>query len=373
MPSRPAQYPIAARTLAPQAAAAGPGALLACDVGGTKTSLALLEERGASLQIVRLETYRSREHASLDEIVAGFLAGRPPRLRAAGFGVAGPVIEGVARTTNLPWHVEARSLAAQLGLPAVSLLNDVEAHAWAVERLGQEDLATLQTGEPSAGNVAVIAAGTGLGLAALVRAGGATISLASEGGHADFAARTDIEDGLVLALRSRFGQASVERVVSGPGLVNVYGYLREMSGAPEPAWLAAALREGDAAAVIGRAAMAGQSPVCAASVDLFLEAYGAEAGRWVLQTMATGGVYLGGGIAAKLLGPASEASPAWRGRAAATFLRGFHGSSRLRPILEHVPVQLMLNTAAPLIGAAHHALRSAALGRAAASGEAEQT
>jgi glucokinase len=348
-------------------------AILACDVGGTKTSVALLVERGDALEIVLRETYRSREHGSLEEIVAAFVGPRSPRLLAAGFGVAGPVIGGRAAITNLPWRIEARALADQLDLPTVVLLNDVEAHAWAVERLGEAQVATLQAGNAASGNVAVVAAGTGLGLAALVRAGATTVSLASEGGHADFAPRTEVQDGLLRALRARFGQVSVERVVSGPGLVHVYEFLRDTGGGGEPAWLATALREGDAAAAIARAASDGRSATCAEAVMLFLEAYGAEAGNWALRTLATGGVYLGGGIAAKLLGLAVGATTAWLDRSRATFLKGFHGAGRLRPLLEVVPVRVMLDAEAPLIGAAHCAVRSAAAPVANVSGEVEQT
>jgi glucokinase len=272
--------------------------------------------------------------------------------------VAGPVIAGRAVTTNLPWRIDAGRidagrLAACLGLPSTVLLNDVEAHAWAVDRLAEVDLLTLQPGKTGDGNVAVIAAGTGLGFSALARSGGTSVSIASEGGHADFAPRSALEAELLAFLRSRHGHVSVERVLSGPGLVDVYEFLREAGGGQDPEWLGVALRDSDAPASIALAAMNRSSDTCARAVALFLEAYGAEAGNWALRTLATGGVYLGGGIAAKLLGPSSVAGEAWRGRARALLLKGFLEKGRLRPLLETVPVRVILDERAPLIGAAH--------------------
>jgi glucokinase len=337
--------------------------ILAGDVGGTKTNVALLQSNGAALEIVRFESYQSREHVSLDEIIDAFLGANATPIEAAGFGVAGPVIDGRAITTNLPWRIDARRLADRFGLPAAALLNDVEAHAWAVDRLTSADLLTLQSGSLHVGNVAVVAAGTGFGVAALLRSAGTAVSLASEGGHADFAARSAIEADLLGFLRSRFGHVSVERVLSGPGIVHLYEFLRESGGAAEPGWLSAELASGDAPAAISRAAASGRSETCAHALDLFLELYGAEAGNWALRTMSTGGVYLGGGIAAKLLGASSGASHAWRQRAIDLFLKGFVQKGRFRPMLEAMPVRVIVNENAPLIGAAHCAMTTRAAQR----------
>lgn len=334
--------------------------ILAGDVGGTKTNVALLESNGDALEIVRFETYQSREHASLYEIVDAFFGAGETPLEAAGFGVAGPVIGGRATTTNLPWHVDAGQLADRFGLPTAALINDVEAHAWAVDRLTEADLLTIQPGSSWAGNVAIVAAGTGFGVSALIRSAGTAVSLASEGGHADFAARSAIEADLLGYLRSRFGHVSVERVLSGPGLLHLYEFLREAEGAGEPEWLGAELAGGDAPAAISRAAVSGRNETSARALDLFLELYGAEAGNWALRTMATGGVYLGGGIAAKLLGPSGGASDAWRKRASELFLKGFLAKGRFRPMLEAMPVQVIVNENAPLIGAAHCAMTTRA-------------
>jgi len=326
--------------------------ILACDVGGTKTNVALLESRGGALEIVRLETFQSREHDSLEEILAAFIGSGTLPLEAAGFGVAGPVIGGRAIITNLPWQIEALQLADRFRLPTVALLNDVEALAWAVDSLPDAEILTLQPGLSVVGNVAVVAAGTGLGVSALVRSAGITVSLASEGGHADFAARSNLEVDLLTFLRSRHGHVSVERVLSGPGLVSIHEFLRGSEGGDEPEWLVSGLRSGHPAAAIVRAAMNGSSQACARAVDLFLGIYGAEAGNWALRTLATGGVFLGGGIAAKLLVASSGASEAWRRRAIDLFLLGFLEKGRFRPMLERVPVRVILNDSAPLIGAA---------------------
>ncbi len=208
--------------------------ILACDIGGTKTNLALLEEKQGVLEFVRFATYPSRDHDSLDGIIEHFLSGGASRLQAAGFGVAGPVVGGQVHTTNLPWLIDGRSLARRLGLASVVLLNDVEAHAWAVERLAAVDLAPLQEGSGTRGNAAVIAAGTGLGFSALIRGPAGAMALASEGGHADFAPAEEIEMELLRHLQARFGHVSVERVLSGPGLLSLYSFLRDREGGDEP-------------------------------------------------------------------------------------------------------------------------------------------
>jgi glucokinase len=230
--------------------------ILAGDVGGTKSDLALFAEKDGALELVELKTYRSLDHASLDDIVADFASGRADRLTAAVLGVAGPAVDGHVRTINLPWEVDAAQLASHLGLGKVELLHDIETQAWSVERLAAGDLLTLQEGTPATGNVAVIAAGNGLGYSALVRAPGGTVSLGSEGGHADFAPRSELECELLNELRSRFEHVTMERVLSRPGLLNVYLFLRDSGRGEQPLWLteALALQQGDASAVIAPAA-----------------------------------------------------------------------------------------------------------------------
>jgi glucokinase len=325
--------------------------ILAGDIGGTNTRLA----RGAPdatgrLRLEDAASYASREHAGLEEIVLSFRREHPGPIAAASFGVAGPVRDGVVRTTNLPWVIEASRVAALLGLPAVGLLNDLEANAWGLPALGPEDLLILAPGSPGAGgNSAIIAAGTGLGEAGLFWDGRRHHPFATEGGHADFAPRDETEDGLLRWLRARFGRVSWERVVSGPGLVNIYTYLREAGRHPGDAGLEEAMRSGDPAAAISRAATGGQSPLASAALDLFVSAYGAEAGNLALVSMATGGLYVGGGIAPRI------AAHLANGR----FMARFTDKGRMRPLMESIPVQVVLNDRTALLGAARHAAERA--------------
>lgn len=319
--------------------------ILAGDVGGTKTNLGLFEA-GPPRRLVRLETFSSRAFETFEQMLAAFLPAGGPPITAAAFGIAGPIHNGVADPTNLAWIVDGARLARRLGLATVALLNDLEASAWALDALGAEDAAVLLVGAPGAsGNQAIIAAGTGLGEAVLLREGGRSLPLASEAGHADFAPRTDLEIELLRYLRRRFGRVSWERVLSGPGLLNIYEFLRDTGGGEEPFWLAEALRDGDPAAVISNAALEGRSEVCARALDLFAGAYGAEAGNLMLRALATGGVFLGGGIAPKIL-------PWLRG---GSFRQGFLEKGRLSTLVENTPVKVILDDKAALIGAARRA------------------
>jgi glucokinase len=319
--------------------------ILAGDVGGTKTNLGLFEA-GPPLRLVRLETLSSRAFGTFEEMLAAFLPEGGARVAAAAFGIAGPVRGGVADLTNLAWIVDGERLAKRLGLRSVALLNDLEATAWALETLGPDDVAELLPGAAGAsGNQAIIAAGTGLGEATLLREGGRPRPVASEAGHADFAPHTDLEIDLLRWLRARFGRASWERVLSGPGLVNVYEFLRDTGGGEEPSWLGEALATADPAAVIARAALEGRSEVCARALDVFAGAYGAEAGNLALRSLATGGVFLGGGIAPKILA-------ALRGE---PFRRGFLEKGRLSAVVEATPVKVIVDEKAALVGAARRA------------------
>lgn len=316
--------------------------ILAGDVGGTKTNLGLFAP-GTPPRLVRLETLSSRVFATFEEMLTAFLQDRGARVAAAAFGIAGPVRNGVADPTNLAWIVDAERLARRLGIRAVALLNDLEATAWGLEALGPDDVAVLLPGAPGAsGNQAIIAAGTGLGEATLLREGGRPRPVASEAGHADFAPHTDLEIDLLRWLRARYGRASWERVLSGPGLVDVYGFLRDTGGGAEPSWLTEALATADPAAAITRAALEGRSETCARALDVFAGAYGAEAGNLALRSLATGGVFLGGGIAPKILA-------ALRGE---PFRRGFLEKGRLSTIVEATPVKVILDEKAALVGAA---------------------
>jgi glucokinase len=318
-----------------------PDLLLAGDIGGTKTNLGLFEA-GPPLVLARGATYPSRQQSGLGEMVVAFLGKDRGHVAAAAFGVAGPVRNNAAVLPNLPWSVDGGEVARAIGIPSVTILNDVAATAWAVDQLGEKELATLQRGQRSEhGARAVIAAGTGLGEAVFI-SGRWSAALPSEGGHADFAPRTDLEIALLVHLRAQFGRVSWERVVSGRGLVNVFRFLVETGRAHEPAGVAERLGAGDPAAAISRAALAGESPACEAAMDVFASAYGAEAGNLALRAVATGGVYLGGGIAPKIL--------PWLERGG--FLGAFRAKGRLSPFLMDVPVHVILNDRAALLGAA---------------------
>jgi glucokinase len=325
--------------------------ILAGDIGGTNTRLArAAPDAEQRLRLQDVAGYASREHSGLEEIVDRYRREHPGPIAAASFGVAGPVRDGVVRTTNLPWVIEASRVAALLGLPAVGLLNDLEANAWGLATLGPQDFQILGQGSPGAsGNSAIIAAGTGLGEAGLFWDGRRHHPFATEGGHADFAPCDETEDGLLRWLRARFGRVSWERVVSGPGLVNIYTYLREQGRHPEDAGLAETMRTGDPAAAISHAAADGRSPLASAALDLFVSAYGGEAGNLALVTKATGGLFVGGGIAPRIAARLAD------GR----FMARFTDKGRMRPLMESIPVRVVLNDRTALLGAARHASEGA--------------
>jgi len=325
--------------------------ILAGDVGGTKTVLALFERGSAGLVKRREAVFASREHDSLEEILRRFLAeGAGDGIPAACLGVAGPVVAGRATTTNLPWQLCEEELARASGIPRVRLLNDLEAMAHGLLVLSEGERAILNRGTRGdrRATIGVIAAGTGLGQAMLYWDGERHRAVASEGGHGSFAPRDEEEDGLLRFLRREFGgHVSCERVLSGPGLHNVYRFLREKSGEPEPGWLALRLAQEDPSAVVGEVGTAGSDPVCAQAVLRFASIYGSEAGNLALRQLALGGVMLGGGIAPKLL-PALQ-----RGG----FLRAFTDKGRMAPLLAGIEVSVALDPRAPLRGAAEVAAR----------------
>ena len=316
--------------------------ILAGDVGGTKTLLGLFDP-GPPLRPVHVAAFQSARFDSLGAIVEVFRASAPGRVVAAALGVAGPIRGTTAVLPNLPWSVDAVELAALLGIPALALLNDLEASAWALELLADDQLATLLPGDGgAAGNQAVISAGTGLGEAVLLRAGERRTALATEAGHADLAPRTDLELDLLRWLRERHGRVSWERVLSGPGLANVHAFLTATARGDEPDHVTEEIRAGDAPALISAAALQGTSARCALALDLFAGVYGAEAGNLVLRALATGGVFLGGGIAPKIL-PWLRRPP---------FRQAFLDKGRLSPLLAATPVRVILDERATLLGAA---------------------
>jgi glucokinase len=339
--------------------------ILAGDIGGTKTMLAVFSAspaagRGADRRALGferdsgvVETYDSRDFAHFDEILRDFCARHRPQLRAACIGVAGPVRKNRCSATHLPWTIDGAELARSLGLGGCALLNDLAAVGYGIDVLREDEIEELQAGAPGAsGNRAVIAAGTGLGEAGLFWDGAAHRPFATEGGHADFAPQDELEIGLLRFLQQEREPVSWERVVSGPGLVSIFRFLLDLQpagaraeGAPGLAGMAEAMTSAEPAAWISRRARSGDCALSARALDLFVKLYGAEAGNLALKTMATGGVYIGGGIAAKNL-------PWMR---SGSFVEAFCSKDRMRPLLEAMPVRLILNDQAALLGAARHA------------------
>jgi len=317
--------------------------ILAGDIGGTKTRLAVFDVEGGRLDTLSEASYPSGEYASFDAIVRDFLDGTAADCRQACFGVAGPVQHGRVETTNLPWVIDAQRMVTGFGFNTVSLMNDLQANAWGIDALGDDDFCLLRAGQAeAAGNASIIAAGTGLGEAGLYWDGQRHWPFASEGGHADFSPHSDLEIALLEYLRQRFGHASWERVVSGPGLVNLHDFLRAHRGVAVPSWLNDEMAAGDAAAAISRAALDERDAICADALDLFVHLYGVEAGNHALKMMATGGIYIGGGIAPRILdklkGP--------------LFMEGLLSKGRMRPLVEGMPVRVILNDRAALYGPA---------------------
>jgi glucokinase len=328
--------------------------ILAGDIGGTKTNIGLFEVVDGVPQLSRSATFHSAEYPGLAPIVTAFLAvGPPAAVRAACFGIAGPVIDNRVTTPNLSWQIDGAQVAAEAGLPAVLLINDLVATAEGIPLLAESDTAVLHAGVPEPpgheGNQALLAAGTGLGMALLPRlpgGNGAWVPVPSEGGHADFAARNEDEIGLLRYLRERYGRVSIERVLSGPGLFNIYTYLRDIRHAPESAEVREAIAHGDdPARVIGEHGLSEGCALCAKALEMLTAVYGAVAGNLALTGTATNGVWLGGGIAPKILPRLADG----------LFLQTFLAKGRFVPFLERVPVRVILNQRTAMLGAARRA------------------
>ncbi|MEF8793048.1 glucokinase [Thiohalorhabdus sp.] len=322
--------------------------VLAADVGATKTRLAVVEPGESFLRIEAEATHRSAAYDGLESLALAFLAEQGVSVDAAAFGMPGPVVRGRVRTTNLPWEVTAGDLARALGIRHVTLLNDLEATAYGIGELDPEDVEVLAEGDTQAGgNAALIAPGTGLGEAGLFWDGGRFRPFATEGGHCDFGPADDTDFALQQHLAARSDHVSWEQVLSGPGLLNIHEFLRDHRGSPVPEWLERDMQTGDPAAAIANAAEARTCPVCSEAMDRFVYYFGAEAGNLGLKFMATGGVFLGGGIAPRIAGRLLEPD----------FLEAFLSKGRMRELMERMPVKLIRNDRAALLGAA----RSAAL------------
>jgi glucokinase len=317
--------------------------ILAGDIGGTKTNVALFEKEELGKPLAQ-SSFPSNKYDSLESIISEFVAEHKPRLTHACFGIAGPVKDGQVKTPNLKWMVDGRTLADVLGLERVGLINDLEATAYGIEGLGASQLHALNEGREEHGaHRALIAAGTGLGMAGLFYDGRHYRPIASEGGHIDYAPRTGIETELLNYMRGKIGgRVSYERVLSGPGLFNIYSFLRDHRYGVEPVWLAEQIRTGDASAAVSQAGLGGTSELAVKALDLFADIYGAMAGNLALILKATGGLYVGGGIAPKLIEKLKDG----------TFMRAFSDKGRMSGLVSNIPVRVILDDKTALYGAA---------------------
>jgi glucokinase len=324
--------------------------ILAGDVGGTKVHLALYEFTNGSLEHKRDQRYPAKEYSGLEEVVREFLAA--DEVTSACFGVPGPVRDGRLRLTNLPWTLDSRVLSRDLKIDHVFLINDLEANGYGVAELKPDQIYTLSEGDPSQiGNRALIAAGTGLGEGLLIWNGRTHMPMPSEGGHTDYAPRNEDEIDLLRFLKQKYnGRISFERVVAGMGMTSIYEFLRDVRGMEEPSWLGDRLAAGDPNVVITEMALAAKSEICEKTLDMYVSAYGAEAGNLALKILSVGGLYIGGGIAPRILEKLKDG----------TFMRAFTDKGRLSQLLINMPVRVILESRAALLGAAAYAEARAA-------------
>ena len=318
--------------------------LLAGDVGGTKTLLGLFELAEPRPDVLVSHSYPTNDFPSFTAILDAFARDvhQPFRVSASAIGVAGPVLGRTARLTNIVWDISADEVTARFGTSHVALLNDLEAMANSVEVLGHDDFVSLQAGQPRPeGNAVVIAAGTGLGQAYLYRINGRLRAVPSEGGHADFAARTDREMELVRMLRDTYGRAEVEQVLSGPGLLNLHRFTHRGGECT----VVDDLGTPDAPARVSQSALGGRCQFCVEALRMFVTSYGAEAGNLALRGVASAGVYVGGGIAPKIL----------RAIQSGSFMEAFRSKPPMSDLLSRMPVKVILNSDAGLLGAAVYA------------------
>jgi glucokinase len=321
--------------------------VLAGDIGGTKINLALFSLHGGRLRSEVFQTCPSKRYSGLIPVLKEFLDANARSIDAASFGIAGPVVDGKVKTPNLPWLIDTAEVRQALKLEAVTLLNDLEATAYGISTLEDDEFYPLNEGTlRHSGSKALIAAGTGLGQAILYDDGRHFRPLASEGGHADFAPRNDLEIELLRYLIGRFAHVSYERVLSGPGLFNIYRFLKEARGMEEPRWLSDRLAAAEDASVeISKAGLGGEAEICIKALDLFVSIYGAEAGNLALRGKAVRGLYVGGGIAPKILAKLKDG----------TFMGAFVDKGRYHDFVAAIPVQVVLNDQSALRGAAYHA------------------
>ena len=323
-----------------------PQIVLAGDVGGTKTRVGLFRVTGGHFRRVSEKTFVSRDYPGLEQILRDFTK-KQKEVGAACFGVAGPVVEGKVIATNLPWRLDRESLQRSLSLEKIDLINDLVANAYGIAVLKKNDFEVLNPGKIIEGNAGLLAAGTGLGQAILFWNGSRHVPSPSEGGHVEFGPKNDLEIGLFRYLIDRFGHVSYERVLSGAGLFHIYQFLRNSKEfGEEPKWLSNKIIQEDPALVISETARLRKNRICTAVLDIFVSIYGAAAGNLALQVMAVGGVYVGGGIAPKIVWKLKDG----------TFMKAFREKGRLSGFLAHIPVKVIMNEGTALLGAASRAV-----------------
>ena len=317
------------------------------DIGATKTNIVALEINGKAFKTVFEKSFQSKEYDSLREIVKEVIEEKGFKVNSACFGVAGPVRDGKCEATNLPWIIDAKKIAEVLTIApdSVYLLNDLEAAAYGIDCLEGKDLYVLNAGNVQEyGTRCLLSAGTGLGESIIVWDGEKYKPIPSEGGHTDFAPRNKIEIDLLDYLIEKYGRVSYERILCGPGLLNVYNFFKETSYQDIPKWILERLKDEDPSAVISELGMQKKDECCEKTLDLFVSVYGAEAGNMALKALATGGVYIGGGIAPKILKKIKEG----------LFMQSFTNKGRLSVMVSQMPVKIILNDKHPLLGCANY-------------------
>lgn len=322
--------------------------ILTGEIGATRTRLAAFDKEGSRLQLVVEKTYLSQEHSSLAELIAAFIKAEGIAVHQACFGVAGPVRHGRSKISNLPWEIDSRDLAKQLRLDAVGMINDLEAYAYGIDGLDSKDFVTLNEGsEDAEGNRAVISARTGLGVAGLYWDGFRHHPFGCEGGHSDFAPRNVLEMELLAYLQKKYGRISYERLLSGPGIKNIYDFLRDTQKAEEPQWLKDQIGAApDPPALISQLAAEGKAAICDQTMTIFVSIYGAETGNVALNFMSTGGIFIGGSVAAKNVSRMKDP----------VFMQSFLDKGRMESLLKDMPVTIVLNDDSGIIGAARYTL-----------------
>lgn len=329
--------------------------ILAGDIGATRVLLAAYQNEGNKLECVVQRLYKTQDHSGIAEVLKDFINSEGVPVHAACFGVAGPVRAGKSKMGNLDWAIDSGELASLLRLGSVGLLNDLEAYAYGVDALASTDFITLSEGaEDAEGNRIVISARTGLGIAGLYWDGFRHHPFACEGGHSDFAPRNDLEMELSQYLRKKFGHVSCERLLSGPGIKNIYDFLRDTKKAEEPEWLKQQISQApDPPALISQLALEAKAAICEQALSMFVSIYGSETGNCALNFMATGGVFIGGSIAAKIVPKMQDP----------IFMKSFLDKGRMQSLLADMPVKVIANDNAGLMGAARYTLVQKAFSR----------